>query len=742
MPIAEAKIAPPSLRHSLVDRPRITQAIDKGADALLTVFEAPAGYGKTTAMRSWCATQNAGLMWVTLDSGDDDPARMWTYIATAVERIRPGLAHPVLRRLEDQVSPVEHAVDELLTLLGRSREPAILVLDDLHTVTNQDALGSIDRALRHMPENVRVLIGTRVGPPLAIPRLRAAQQLTELRASDLAFTVGEAHTLLVERQGLELTTNQVASLVERTQGWPAMLVLTGIWLRGVDDPASSVVRFNGEQRFVADYLSTEVLGALDDERRGFLLGIAVLGHFTPELCDAALERTDSARMIDDLERAGLFVARLEHGHWSRIHPLFAEYARLALASTEPGAAARIHHNAARWLAPRWPTEAMEHAAAAGEPAMVAELLAAQHLSLIRSGAGRTLLRWARTLSDDDLIAFPEVAVAAAITSLLMSSGMMERHRYLGLAQRAIGENRTSVDGYVAAVALIASTLALEGGVTDAVDTGRRVVGVTHESFDELVDGALTAYGRALYFAGATDEARDAALRALAHLDVGRRAPTAIHAHATLALVAVEQGRLSSARSHVDAAKSVVDRIVTSRTWLGANVSAASGALLLAAGQPSEACRQLASAERYFRDDLPTVHHTWLLLLLARAYVGQGRLDEASETARIANDALAELPDVGILGALAEGTDQAIALAGERAHAGDLLAAPSEAELTVLRLLSDGLSVREIGARLFVSENTVRTHRRALYRKLGVHSRQEAIARASALALLDEEKSPG
>ena len=184
VPIAEAKIAPPSIRHSLVDRPRITQAIDKGADALLTVFEAPAGYGKTTAMRSWCATQNAGLMWVTLDSGDDDPARMWTYIATAVERIRPGLAHPVLRRLEDQVSPVEHAVDELLTLLGRSREPAILVLDDLHTVTNQDALGSIDRALRHMPENVRVLIGTRVGPPLAIPRLRAAQQLTELRASD------------------------------------------------------------------------------------------------------------------------------------------------------------------------------------------------------------------------------------------------------------------------------------------------------------------------------------------------------------------------------------------------------------------------------------------------------------------------------------------------------------------------------------------------------------------------------
>ena len=204
-PIVEAKLAAPSVRRDVVERKRLAQTLENGAGARVTMFEAPAGYGKTTAIRSWCATQDAGLMWVTLDSGDNDPRRLWTYIATAVERIRPGLAQPVLRRLEADGGPIDHAVDELVTLLGRSRKPAILVLDDLHNVTDHKALATIDRALRHMPANVRVVIGTRVDPPLAIPRMRADQQLNEVRARDLTFSVAEARTLLVEHYGLHLT---------------------------------------------------------------------------------------------------------------------------------------------------------------------------------------------------------------------------------------------------------------------------------------------------------------------------------------------------------------------------------------------------------------------------------------------------------------------------------------------------------------------------------------------------------
>ncbi|MFZ0323619.1 MAG: LuxR C-terminal-related transcriptional regulator [Actinomycetes bacterium] len=742
MTLVDAKLAAPSLRHDVVERPRVTRALEQGADARVTLFEAPAGYGKSTAIRSWCANQDAGVMWVTLDSGDDDPVRMWTYIATAVERIRPGVAHSVLQRLEIQGLNIEQAVDELLTLLGRSRSPAILILDDLHTVTNHDSLASIDRALSHLPDNLRVIIGTRVDPPLAIPRMRAAQQLTELRASDLAFAVPEAHCLLVDHFGLNLSLDQTAALVERTQGWPAMLVLTGIWLRGVDDPESAVARFSGAQQFVADYLSTEVLAALDNERHRFLQQLAVLGQFTPALCDAVLERTDSEKLIEDLRHSGLFVSRLDQGNWYRIHPLFAEYAKLELEATEPGGATVVHHNAARWLADRWPVDAMGHASAADEPAYVAELLAEHHLSLIRSGSGRTLLRWAGTLPDDVLIAHPEVAVASAIATLLLSASTVDRNRYLGLVDRAIDNDLAPADGYVASAALIARTLALEGGVTDAVETGRRAVGLTQAIFDDLSDGAEAATGRALYFAGAVDEARDMALRALQNPDATRRPPTLIHAHATLALVAVEQSRLSSARGHADTAKDLVGRIGTSRSWLGANVVAARGALLLAEGQHAEACRQLATAEHFFRDDVANVHHTWILLLLARAYAGRGRLDEASQTAQVGRDALAELPDAGILPGLADAADLDIVRAGKRARAGAMLSAPSDAEMAVLRLIAEDLSLREIGARLYVSENTIRTHRRALYRKLGAHSREEVIARAIALQLLGEQGSPG
>ena len=443
VPLVEAKLSAPSIRQDLVRQSGVLHALAEGAGARLIVFEAPAGYGKSTAMRSWCATQDAALMWVTLDSGDDDPTRLWTYIASAIERILPGLAHPVLNRLEVPGSPVEQAVDELMTMLGRRRKPVILVLDDLHTVTDPDSLATIDHAIRYMPDNVRMLIGTRVEPQLALPRLRASQQLLELRASDLAFTADEAHTLLVGHGGLALTPDQVAALVDRTEGWPAMLVLARIWLRGHDDVASAVAHFGGEQRFVADYLSSEVLEALDDDRRDFLQGIAVLGEFTPALCDAVLDRTDSDKMIDDRPAQVTLRVTARTGQLVPHSPTLCGVctAQVAGLSTRHG---RQHPQARSAVAGASPTDRGDGTCGrSGESALVAELLAAHHLALIRSGAGRTLVHWARTLPDDVLIDFPDVAVAAAITTLLTAEGPPNGTRYLGLVERALAERPRS-----------------------------------------------------------------------------------------------------------------------------------------------------------------------------------------------------------------------------------------------------------------------------------------------------------
>lgn len=467
-PLVEAKIAAPGVRRGVVHRPRIEAALDAG-DATLTLVAAPAGYGKTTAVRAWCASLDAALAWVTLDAGDNDPVRLWRYVATAVDRVRPGLGRGALRRLSVPGGAVEDAVDELTNAMAAFGSPLVLVLDDLHSVTEPDCLASIDRAVARVPPTTRIVLLTRTDPALELARLRAGGAVSELRADTLAFTAAEAHRLLVERGHVELGTEEIDLLVARTEGWPAALVLAGLWLRTVDDPARAVLRFGGGQRFVGEYLSSEVLSSADDDRRSFLRGAAVLGRFTPQLCDVVLDRTDSAEVLAELERANFFIVRLERGGWFRIHSMFAEYARAELALAEPEAEARIHRRAAEWLRSRGlAADAIEHAAAAGDHELVAQLLVEHHLSLIRTGAGRTFIRWARALPDDCIVRHPELAVAAAISAVLVGQGAIEPRRWLRLAERAHDGRPEGSSPYVEGWARLTRALMIDRGVGQAV----------------------------------------------------------------------------------------------------------------------------------------------------------------------------------------------------------------------------------------------------------------------------------
>jgi LuxR family transcriptional regulator, maltose regulon positive regulatory protein len=743
-PLVEAKLAVPRVRHHVVDRPRVRRALDAGRDASLTLVAAPAGYGKTTAVREWCASLEAALAWVGLDAGDNDPVRLWRYVATAVDRVRPGLGRGALRRLGVAGSPVEVAVDELLNAAAAVRQELVVVLDDVHTVTNEECLASLDYALAHLPPNTHVVLVTRVDPALRLARLRAAGALAEVRQTELAFTPVEAHELLVVLGHLELAAEQIDVLVQRTEGWPAALVLVWLWLRTVDDPARAVRAFGGDHRFVADYLSSEVLATLDEDELALLQGVAVLGEFTAELCDSVLDRTNSAARLAELEHSNLFVSRLERGGWFQIHSLFAEYARAQLAALEPGAARRIHRRAAEWLRSRGlPVKAIEHAAAAGDHELVAQLLVEYHLPLIRSGAHRTLLRWVRTLPNETIVEHPELAVAAATATVLVGGSTIERRRMLQLADAARG-GRPERAAYVETAARLVRALTIDGGVGQAVIDGRRAVALAEADADaeEILTAALAACARALFFAGELDEAWSVALLTLEHPAIERHVPSLVVARSTLALVAVERGRLASARAHAEEAKAAVGRIGTSRSWLGANASAALGSVLAAEGALAEAEQALASAERFFRDEVATTHHTWLLVLLARVRVRRGRVGDAEATLRSAREALGELADLGPAASFADEVERELGAAKRRAAGGDVLEPPSGAELAVLRLLVSDLSTREIGERLFLSPNTIHSHRRALYHKLGVHSRADAIARATALGLLAQTESPG
>ncbi len=674
---------------------------------------------------------------MTLDTRDNDPARLWAYAATAVDRIREGLGRSALRRLRESGLPVENALDELISGLEAFGQEIALVFDDFHAVTDSDCLASVAYLIEHLPGNARIVLVTRSDPALdLLARRRAYGTIVELRADELAFTLDEAEEFLESTGVANLALPEVETLWERTEGWPAALVLAALWLREVNDVPRAVQEFGASHHLVADFLSHEVLSSVDNDARTFLVHAAVLGRFTPALCDAVLARSDAASVLSSLERSNLLIARLGQGDWFRLHPLFAEFAELQLRAEDRDAPRNIHRHAAEWLrSQHLPVEAAEHAAAAGDNQMLGQILAEHHLEMIRNGAARTLLYWAQRLPDEDLAAFPDVAAGAATAATMVGGHAVERRRLLQLVDRSREVNPDRFGPYPEAVAAMVRAAAVDTNVAEAVVNGRRAVELGRNGVDAVLVAALGGYARSLFFAGDLEEAWEAALAAVEHPDAERRPPGHAFARSTLALVAAEQGRVAAARTHAEKAKSIVRRTYSSRSWLGANASVALGAVLAAEGQLGEAERALAHADQFFRDEVATVHHTWLLVELAAIRVRRGHLGEAEATLKEAREGMVELADTGRVGGGAVDVGHALERQQRRAGTGELLEPPTTAELAVLRQLQSDLSTREIAGELYLSANTVRSHTRAVYRKLGVNSRSQAVARADALGLL-------
>ena len=361
--------------------------------------------------------------------------------------------------------------------------------------------------------------------------------------------------------------------------------------------------------------------------------------------------------------------------------------------------------------------------------------------MLRKGRAATLLRWTQTLPDDTLLEHPELAAASATAATVVGQLTLERRRLLELTARAKANRPEQFTLYADATLAMVHATAADVGVDEAVREGRRAVELAEEGADDVFVAAFAGLARALYFAGELDEAWLAASRAIAHPDAPRRPPGYALAQSMLAVVAVECGRLTAARSHAEKARAIVGGITSSRSWLGANAALAVGAVLAAEGDLPAAEREFVHAEHFFRDEVATVDHARLLVSLADVRCRRGRFDEADVTLRRAREELAELADSGIIRSLADGVARQLADARGRARKGEALESPSDAELAVLRLLVTDLSTRLIAERLFLSPNTVRSHTRAIYRKLGVKSRDEAVARATALRLLEETQSP-
>ena len=416
------KLNVPGLRPGLVPRPRLAQLLDEGLSRGVLLVCAPAGYGKTMLLADWVRHGKQGVAWLSLDASDNDPSRFWRHGLAALDQARPGIAGRVGPLLGP---PPPTTFEGLLTALVNELavEPggddALLVLDDYHVISSKAVHASVEFLLEHRPPGLVLALASRTDPPLALSRLRARGQLAELRAAELGFTPGEAAALLEQVAGTPvraLPDAALAALAARTEGWAAGLQLAGLSLRGQPDVAGFVAAFTGSHRYVLDYLAEEVLERQSGEMEAFLLETSVLERLSGELCDAVTGQAGSQRVLEEVERAGLFLVPLDEVRgWWRYHHLFADLLRARLQQERPGRVPELHRNAATWYDDHGlADEAIWHAMAAGEMIWVARLIE-RHFDTVfyLRGEGATIQRWISALPHDLVQSRPRLLLAQA-----------------------------------------------------------------------------------------------------------------------------------------------------------------------------------------------------------------------------------------------------------------------------------------------------------------------------------------
>jgi LuxR family maltose regulon positive regulatory protein len=393
------KLHAPPPRPNAVPRPHLIVRLNEGLTRPVTLLSAPPGFGKTTLLSTWLDQLPAStrVAWIALDDGDNDPARFLAYLFAALQIDRPpALRAPRLPDLGEILTP-------LINHLGESSNPIVLVLDDYHLIEAAAVHHALSFLIDHQPVSVHLVIASRADPPLPLSRLRARDQLLELRQSDLRFTSDEAARFLAQVVGQPLSETDTAALTTRTEGWIVGLQLAAVSLRGqtAQQISTFVNAFTGSDRFVLDYLGDEVLAHQPPDIQAFLLQTSLLNRLTGGLCEAVTERRDSGALLETLDRANLFIVPLDNERrWYRYHRLFADLLQRQLIQTRSAEVKMLHCRASTWCEQHeLLIEAIDHALAAEDFDRAAELIEREAEPALMRSEAATLLKWIAALPD-------------------------------------------------------------------------------------------------------------------------------------------------------------------------------------------------------------------------------------------------------------------------------------------------------------------------------------------------------
>lgn len=420
-PILATKLYVPRPRPKVVTRPRLIERLNEGLHHKLTLISAPAGFGKTTLISEWVADCQRPVAWLSLDEADSDPTRFLSYLIAVLQTIVVNIGERAKGALQaPQPLSTETVLTSLLNEVAAISDNFIVVLDDYHLVDSEQIDHALEFLIERLPPQMHLVIATREDPDLPLARLRARDQVTELRAADLRLTFSEAAEFLNQTMGLNLSGENIIALETRTEGWVAGLQLAAISMQVQKDASNFIQSFTGSHHFVMDYLVEEVLGQQPDLVQRFLLHTSILDRLCGPLCDdLLLDPVPSGQAtLEYLEHANLFLIPLDNERrWYRYHHLFADLLRQRLHQSLVDVT-ELHNRASQWYEDHGlPVEAFHHATCANDIERAERLIEGEGMPLQFRGAGAPILNWLKSLPRATLDARPSLWVTYASTLL-------------------------------------------------------------------------------------------------------------------------------------------------------------------------------------------------------------------------------------------------------------------------------------------------------------------------------------
>lgn len=717
--LVATKLTAPTLPTQLVDRPRLDAVLDAAvADPSVRVVlvSAPAGSGKSTLVAGWQAARD-DCAWLQADPADRDPARFWGHLIGALAGLVPDVAETVGPAVSSAAVDAGPLLERLVNTLA-SGAPVTLVIDDYHLVANPAIDEAIESLIGLAPPTFMLVLVTRLDPSIRLSRLRVRSQLVEVRADALSFVATEAQLLLRDADP-DVTVGHADALCDRTEGWAAGLVLAGLSLRGSDDHDAFVQAFQGDDRLVVDYLTDEYLSQVGEADRTRMMRTAILDRMCGPLIDAVCDTSDGARWLHETAATNQLLISLDRtGTWFRYHHLLRDVLRLD-ADQSLVDLADAHRQAARWHHEVGDShDAVEHYLAAGELAVAADLIYDEATDLMNRGQLRTVADQIARLGP----LAEEHAGALVVQGYIafFEGRFTETQRCL---DRARGLNPSGdVPGLIVALAIM--TNLATGNVADALTEARGADGPFESTQAMTLGGAHVWAGD---FDGARPFLEQAerlapdeghsfvqavapALSAIVHIE--GNATVAAHTDAARAIEFANQHGLS------DLTQTALAHSVIARTTEEADdaVTAAQRGVELARRSPDRIVYAYALASG--GDVLCHHEHS-------------DGADLIAEARRVIN----LCPDPGIAGRYLARVEARHQLSTPQPVAPALVEDLTDREHAVLRYLPSQMSQREIANELYVSLNTVKTHCRAIYRKLGAGERKAAVQTARDVGLL-------